>query len=258
MRNPGPVETKPPASYDCRVEPKIDVRIMHPSDAGRIYVPKSGVRESFVGRVMSFSAPFYRWRPHPWHGLEPGLNPPEIVHAYIEITPFDIVKYEIDKVTGYLKVDRPQRGSSQPPMLYGFIPQTICSRRVAALCPNAERCDMDPLDICVLSERPITRSEVIVNARVVGGLQCIDDDEADDKIIAVLRNDHVFSSAKDINDIPEALVERLQHYFSTYKMIPGEKSGLQIESVYGRDRALEVITASLEDYDEEFGRSPSS
>ena len=80
---------------------------------------------------MSFPRPFYRWRPHPWHGLETGPDPPGLVHGYIEITPFDLVKYELDKGTGYLRVDRPQRTSSQPPTLYGIIPRTFCGDRVA-------------------------------------------------------------------------------------------------------------------------------
>ena len=74
--------------------------------------------------TLSFPAPFYRWRPHPWHGLSAGSDPPRIVQAFIEITPFDLMKYETDKETGYLRVDRPQRTSSQPPTLYGFIPRT--------------------------------------------------------------------------------------------------------------------------------------
>lgn len=119
---------------------------------------------------MAFPKPFYRWRPHPWHGLEVGPRPPEVVHGYIEITPFDVVKYEVDKLTGYLRVDRPQRSSSQSPALYGFIPRTYCGARVGALAPKANGGDGDPLDICVTSERPITRGEVILDARVVGGL----------------------------------------------------------------------------------------
>ena len=119
---------------------------------------------------MAFPHPFYRWRPHPWHGLDTGPNPPEVVHAFIEITPFDLMKYEVDKSTGYLRVDRPQQSSSLPPSLYGFIPRTYCAARVKALSANAAKGDGDPLDICVLSERPISRNEVILNARVVGGL----------------------------------------------------------------------------------------
>jgi inorganic pyrophosphatase len=203
---------------------------------------------------MSFPPPFYRWRPHPWHGLETGPNPPKIVHAYIEITPFDLVKYEVDKVTGYIRVDRPQRSSSHPPALYGFIPRTYCGNRIAGLCPNAERGDGDPLDICVLSERPINRAEVILNARVVGGLQCIDHGEADDKIIAVLENDNIWESVKNISELPEILVERLRHYFATYKMIPGEASQMIIQEVYDAKQAMEVVRAAMADYDEEYGR----
>lgn len=202
---------------------------------------------------MSFPSPFYRWRPHPWHGLEVGPAPPRVVHAYIEITPFDLVKYEIDKVTGYVRVDRLQRTSSQPPTLYGFIPRTYCGARVHALSPAAERGDRDPLDICVISERPINRSEVILGARVVGGIQAIDGGEADDKIIAVLNNDEFWQAAEDLSDLPDILVERLRHYFATYKMMPGKKPQMSIERVYDRDRALRVVSAAIKDYDEAYG-----
>jgi Inorganic pyrophosphatase len=200
-----------------------------------------------------FPPPYYRWRPHPWHGLGVGPKPPRVVHAYVEITPFDLIKYEVDKVTGYLRVDRPQRTSSQPPTLYGFVPRTYCGRRVGALAPNVKGGDGDPLDICVFSERPINRSEVILNAKVVGGLQGIDGGEADDKIIAVLENDNVWGGVEDISELPEILVERLRHYFSTYKLIPGEKSQMVIKKVYDCKHALEVVEAAMEDYNEEYG-----
>ena len=203
---------------------------------------------------MSFPDPFYRWRPHPWHGLSAGADPPATVNIYVEITPFDLVKYEVDKATGYLRVDRPQRSSSQPPALYGFIPQTYCGERVRALCPAAERGDGDPLDICVISERPISRSEVILGGRVVGGLQMIDGGEADDKIIAVLDGDNVWGESKDIGDIPAILVERLRHYFLTYKLVPGKESETSIESVYGSEHARAVVAASIADYEDEYGR----
>jgi inorganic pyrophosphatase len=202
---------------------------------------------------MKFPPPFYRWRPHPWHGLETGPNPPQLVHAYIEITPFDLMKYEIDKTTGYLRVDRPQRSSSQPPALYGFIPRTYCDQRVAKLSATAERGDGDPLDICVLSERPIARSEVILNARVVGGIDIDDHGEADDKIIAVLQNDLVWGKAEDISDLPEVLVERLRHYFATYKMIAGEEVQLHVKETYGCEHALKVVEAAMADYYDEYG-----
>jgi len=202
---------------------------------------------------MAFPKAFYRWRPHPWHGLQVGPNPPELVHAYIEITPYDLVKYEIDKVTGYLRVDRPQRTSSQPPTLYGFIPGTYCGSIVGSLSEDAAEGDHDPLDICVLSERPIDRAEVILNARVVGGLKVIDHGEADDKIIAILEKDNVWRNVHDISDLPTVLVERMRHYFLTYKMVHGETKTVTMESVYGSEHALSVVEAAIKDYQEAFG-----
>jgi inorganic pyrophosphatase len=197
---------------------------------------------------------FEQFRPHPWHGLAPGKSPPHLVQAYIEITPVDAVKYEIDKVTGYLRVDRPQRSSSQPPALYGFIPRTYCGPCVAALSPEVGQADGDPLDICVLSERPITRSEILVDAVVVGGLRAIDGGVADDKIIAVLYNDNIWGAADDITDIPQRFVERLEHYFSTYKMVPGHPSTMVIQEVYGVAHAQQVVTAAMNDYAAKFGQ----
>jgi inorganic pyrophosphatase len=202
---------------------------------------------------MSFPKSFYRWRPHPWHGLDAGEQPPHKVNSYIEMTPFDAVKYEVEKSTGYLRVDRPQLTSSMPPTLYGFIPRTFCAERVRALSHNAERGDGDPLDICVITERPINRGEVILRARVIGGIQMVDGNEADDKIIAVLDNDQFWAEAQDIDDIPEALHQRLSHYFATYKMVPGQPSDVHIEKTYGREHALKVVQAALDDYQEVYG-----
>jgi inorganic pyrophosphatase len=198
---------------------------------------------------------FERSRPHPWHGLEVGPDPPRQVFAYIEITPFDLVKYEIDKETGYLRVDRPQRTSSLPPSLYGFVPRTYCGEEVAALMPGAEQGDCDPLDICVVSERPISRAEVILTARVIGGLPMLDDGEADDKIVAVLENDEVWSNVRDVSELPSSIVERLRHYFTTYKTLPGEESTVRLGEAYGRDHAHRVIEASMRDY-ETFNEQP--
>lgn len=195
---------------------------------------------------------FQIWRPHPWHGLEIGPEPPRLVTAYIEITPFDLVKYEIDKASGYLLVDRPQRTSSQPPALYGFIPRTLCGDRFCRLSPHAKRGDGDPLDICVISERSITKSEIVLTARVIGGIQMIDEDEADDKIVAVLNNDSFWDKTADIGDLPPVLVERLEHYFSTYKLVSDKKPAVVIDAIYGLDHAYNVINAAIEDYSETF------
>ncbi len=203
---------------------------------------------------MTFPKPFYRFRPHPWHGLEVGQSPPNLIHAYIEITPYDSVKYEVDKLTGYTIVDRPQRTSAIPPTLYGFVPRTYCDENVRALMPGATKGDGDPLDICVFSERPINRGEIILNVKVVGGLQMLDDGEADDKIIAVLVNDQVWNDVDDISDLPDNLINRLRHYFITYKMIPGEDDKrVQILQAYGREHALKVVEASMKDYEMVYG-----
>lgn len=175
------------------------------------------------------------------------------MHAYIEITPFDTVKYELDKTTGFLRVDRPQRTSSSPPTLYGFIPRTYCGDRVGALLPDAQQGDADPLDICVVSERPIDRSEVILNARVIGGLPMVDGGEADDKIIAVLENDLLWGHARELADLPPVIVERLRHYFSTYKLVPGQDNTVSIGPAYGREHAMAVVKAAIADYDDVFG-----
>ncbi len=205
---------------------------------------------------MAFPSPFYRWRPHPWHGLEVGPDPPHLVHAYIELTPFDRVKYELDKKTGYLHVDRPNRTSSFCPTLYGFVPGTYCGKRVQALMPEAHAGDGDPLDICVISERPISMAEIILKVRVVGGLPMVDNGEADDKIIAVLDADGMWSDVQDVSELPTVLVDRLRHYFSTYKMLSPDEHRVKIDAPYNRAHAERVVLAAMADYSDEFGEGP--
>lgn len=196
---------------------------------------------------------YAKWRPHPWHGLDAGPNPPSELNAFIEITPFDLVKYEVDKESGYLRVDRAQRTSSLPPALYGFIPRTYAAERVAKLMEDVEGGDGDPLDICVLSERPISRAEVIVRATVVGGIPMVDGGLADDKIIGILRDDPVFGHVRDIEEVPEILIGRLIHYFSTYKLRPEAAKPVVVGNPYDRSHAEAVVAASLDDYREHFG-----
>lgn len=120
--------------------------------------------------------------------------------------------------------------------------------------PDALRGDGDPLDICVVSERPINRAEIVLNAVVVGGLQMVDDEEADDKIIAVLQNDHMWGGATDVSELPSIIVERLHHYFMTYKHVQTDgPQPVEITSVYGREHAVALIEAAMADYDEEYG-----
>ncbi|MBK7182029.1 MAG: inorganic pyrophosphatase [Bacteroidetes bacterium] len=194
------------------------------------------------------------YKAHPWHGISIGNNAPKVLTAFIEIVPTDTVKYEIDKESGYLKIDRPQKFSNVVPALYGFIPQTYCDKLVAAFASEksgkkVEKGDGDPLDICVLSERSITHGDIILQAIPIGGIRLIDKGEADDKIIAVMQGDEVYKQWTDIKDCPEAIINRLKHYFLTYKNIPGtEVPTCEISSIYGKEEAYEVINKSREDY----------
>lgn len=217
-------------------------------------------RKNPIGNLdMTDPNRYSKWRPHPWHGLDIGPSPPHIVHAYIEITPFDFMKYEVDKRTGYMVVDRPQRTSSEPPSLYGFIPRTYCGNRVGALMKGVHEGDGDPLDICVFSERPINRAEVILEARVVGGIPMVDGGMADDKIIAVLENDLVYKDVENIHQLPGIVVERLIHYFTTYKLQPGHHrspvSPVSVGEAYDRKHAHGVIEAAIADYSARFSQS---
>ena len=195
---------------------------------------------------------------HPWHGVSPGAKTPELVNAYIEIVPTDAVKYELDKASGHLRVDRPQRFSSMSPTLYGFIPQTYCGREVAELCEQRTgrvgiEGDKDPMDICVLSEKAFAHGSFFLLARPIGGLRMIDGNQADDKIIAVLDSDLAYGKFDEIGDVPQGLVDRLKHYFLSYKQLPSEKEKrVEIIDVYDRTEALDVITRSLRDYQSEF------
>lgn len=194
---------------------------------------------------------------HPWHGISPGINVPEMINSFIEITPHDNVKYEIDKASGFIMVDRPQLYSNIIPALYGFIPQTYCGRHIAQYCmdktdrKNIEG-DGDPLDICVLTERNIVHGNILIHARPIGGFRMIDNNQADDKIVAIMNDDKIYGQWNDMAELPESLRERLLHYFLTYKQIPGrdEKVKVEITHIYGREEAHEIIMASIADYKE--------
>lgn len=198
------------------------------------------------------------FRAHPWHGVEIGEQAPEIINTYVEMVPTDTVKYELDKKSGLLKVDRPQKFSSMPPMLYGLVPKTYCGNKVAEFCREKTNRDNivgdgDPLDICILTERPISHGDIIVPAVVIGGFRMIDNKEADDKIIAYMRDDMVYSGWQDINDVPKMMLERLRHYFLTYKDIPGTREHVsEITHVYDKEEAIEVIKRAQSDYEDKF------
>lgn len=196
---------------------------------------------------------------HPWHGIPMGDDAPEKVTTYIEIVPSDTVKYEIDKQTGHLKVDRPQKYSSLCPTLYGFIPQTYCAEQVGEMA--SEKIgrpgiygDGDPIDICVLSEKEFSHGDFLVQAIPIGGIRMIDKNEADDKIIAVMENDAIYGNWRNVDEVPGEVIDRLTHYFQTYKDPPGgNPRRVEITHVYGREEAYEVIRRSIADYEQHFG-----
>ncbi|MDP3555830.1 MAG: inorganic pyrophosphatase [Bacteroidota bacterium] len=201
---------------------------------------------------------FQLYKPHPWHGIPIGENCPNSITAYIEMVPTDNVKYEIDKVTGYRKVDRPQKFSNIVPALYGFIPQTYCGEKVRDFSEiksgkSVLRGDGDPLDICVITEKNITSGDIILEAIPIGGFRMIDKDEADDKIIAVIKQDEIYGHIKEVKDCPANLIDRLKHYFLTYKNMPGqENKAVEITHTYGSKEAHEVILRSITDYKTKF------
>ncbi|MCD6598714.1 MAG: inorganic pyrophosphatase [Bacteroidales bacterium] len=205
-----------------------------------------------IGRLMGL-----RYKSHPWHGVDIGPEAPDIITCFIEMVPKDTVKYEVDKVSGYLKIDRPQKYSNLVPALYGFIPQTYSGDKVAEYSQEKTgnkdiKGDRDPIDICILTEKEITHGDILVRARPIGGFRMIDENEADDKIIAVLNNDAVYGGYKNIDDIPPMVIARLKHYFLTYKDLPGNKRDCEITHTYGIEEAHEIINLSIRDYQRKF------
>lgn len=199
-----------------------------------------------------------KYKAHPWHGIPIGDNAPELVTSFIEIVSTDTVKYEVDKETGYLSIDRPQKYSNIIPALYGFLPQTYSGKLVAELTninlnQTGIEGDGDPVDICVLTEKDITHGDIIVKVKPIGGFRLLDHNMADDKLIAVLENDAIYGTFEDIKDVPKSVVERLMHYFTTYKDMPGDKQPRCIlAATYGREVAYDVIRRSIQDYKNEF------
>jgi inorganic pyrophosphatase len=201
---------------------------------------------------------YKQYKAHPWHGVSIGSMYPEVVTAFIEIVPTDTVKYEVDKESGYLSIDRPQKYSNVIPALYGFIPQTYSCEQVAELSNialNREDImgDGDPVDICVLTEKDIVHGDLLVKARPIGGFRLIDNGQADDKIIAVLHNDAIYGGYRNLSDVPKLVIERLKHYFTTYKDIPGsDKRFTELTHIYDVEVAHDVIIRSINDYKEHF------
>lgn len=201
-----------------------------------------------IGRLMGL-----RYKSHPWHGVEIGKNAPDLITCFVEMVSTDTVKYEVDKESGYLKIDRPQKYSNVLPAMYGFIPQTLSGKRTAEFAMEKTKQkdiigDGDPLDICILTEKSISHGDILVEATPIGGFRMIDNNQADDKIIAVLKDDAVYGAMKDLSECPEPVVERLKHYFLTYKDLPNTKLDVEITHTYNSDEAKDVIRRTVEDY----------
>lgn len=204
-----------------------------------------------IGNLMGL-----RYKSHPWHGVGIGKQAPEVVNCFIEVVPTDTVKYEVDKISGYLKIDRPQKYSSMVPALYGFIPQTFSGEAVGKYCSEKVKRDIkgdsDPLDICVLTEKDITHGDIICTVKPIGGFRMLDGEMADDKIIAVLNEDIVYGHIDDISELPAYVLQRLEHYFLTYKDMPGQARETEITEAYNREEARKIIQLSMDDYDKRF------
>jgi inorganic pyrophosphatase len=172
------------------------------------------------------------------HDVEVGEKAPKVVHAIIEIPKDSNIKYEIDKETGMLKLDRFLYSAAHYPGDYGFVPQTFWY-------------DGDPLDIIVLTNRPV-HPMTLVNARVIGVVRMIDGDEKDDKIVAVYDKDPRYEEFKDIKDIPQHIVKELVNFFERYKELQGKH--VKILEVLGKDAALKDIEMGQKLYKAKFGK----
>jgi inorganic pyrophosphatase len=207
-----------------------------------------------IGKLMGL-----RYKSHPWHGVNIGPDTPNIITCYVEMVPTDTVKYEVDKESGYLIIDRPQKYSNVIPALYGFIPQTYSDESVAEYCMEKSgkkdiKGDHDPVDVCILTEKVISHGDILVKAKPIGGFRMIDGNESDDKIVAVLNNDALYAQYDDISEIPELVINRLKHYFLTYKDLPGNERDVEITHIFGKEEAHEIIKRAQDDYQAKFDR----
>ena len=173
---------------------------------------------------------------HPWHEVSPGDDIPSSVNAIIEIPKGSKAKYEIDKESGLIKLDRVLFSSVMYPANYGFIPKTYCD-------------DKDPLDILVLCSVDVYPMSII-EAKVIGVMHMIDNGEQDDKIIAVAKNDMSVNYISDLSELPPHTMKEIVRFFQDYKAL--ERKNVTIERLFGRSYAYQVIQDSIELYQKEF------
>ena len=171
---------------------------------------------------------------NPWHKVSIGSDTPAVVNGIIEIPKNTRAKYELDKESGMLLMDRVIFSSMHYPANYGFIPQTYCD-------------DKDPLDIMVLSQIDVVPM-CIVSAKVIGVMRMIDGGEMDDKIIAVAEHDMSVNHMNDIDDLPAHWIKELRNFFEDYKKLENKK--VEVEEFQNRETAMNIIKQSIEDYKE--------
>jgi len=175
---------------------------------------------------------------HPWHEVSAGESTPERINALIEIPKGSRAKYEIDKESGLIKLDRVIYSSMYYPLNYGFIPQTLGE-------------DHDPLDVVVLTQVTVVPM-CLIPCKVIGVMQMIDHGEADDKIIAVAQDDPSVSHIQDVKDLPDHLRNELKHFFENYKTL--ENKVVKVDEFFSKDKAEQIINASIARYNETYGK----
>jgi inorganic pyrophosphatase len=169
---------------------------------------------------------------HPWHEASIGKKPPHFVNGVIEIPRGSRAKYEVDKDSGLIKLDRVIYASMYYPLNYGFIPQTMGE-------------DHDPLDIVVLTQVSVVPL-CIIPSKVIGVMQMVDRGEADDKIIAVAEDDPSVSHINDVSDLPQHLTAELKHFFENYKTLENKK--VVVDEFLSKEQAFRIIEQSIEYY----------
>ncbi len=173
---------------------------------------------------------------NPWHSVSPGERVPDLVNGIIEIPKGTRAKYELDKESGLIKLDRVLYSSVYYPANYGFIPQSYCE-------------DKDPLDILILSQIEVVPM-CIVSAKVIGVMRMLDNGEADDKIIAVAEGDPSVSHIQDIAELPQHFISELRNFFEDYKKL--ENKSVVVEEFFDRKVAIQILQDSFKMYKEHF------
>ncbi len=173
---------------------------------------------------------------NPWHDVELGDETPELVPAIIEVPKGSKTKYELDKATGMIRVDRILYSSVQYPANYGFIPRTYCE-------------DHDPLDVLVLGQEPVAPLS-IMRAKPIGLMKMLDHGEADDKIIAVHADDPEYAHYESIDELPPHRMTEVKRFFEDYKVL--EEKNVVVEDFFGKKEALQTILTSMNQYEKEF------